>query len=224
MSAAVAGLRSIRPTRSYTNRRDVTRVGCGSVKVQGVHTAISLDLIRFPPMLSCRKARAVTRYAWNPANRKPGDPTVLADLGGWKCRLTSPFYLDFGGVCEWHGDPNRWGVVMRNIHPEDVNPNGCGIVKVQGVNGAIRLEVTRAALPRVLSCRKARAITRFAWNPAHREPGDPTVLAEPPGWRCQVTVPSAPDGGGICERPRNPNAWGILMQNADIHTVYVPRR
>jgi len=98
----------------------------------------------------------------------------------------------------------------------------CSIVKAQGVQGAIRLHVIRLALPRPLSCRKARA-ARFAWNPDNRRPSDRSVLADPRGWHCRVNSRSTPDAGDICERPGRPNAWGILMGNVDVPTEYVPR-
>jgi hypothetical protein len=97
----------------------------------------------------------------------------------------------------------------------------CGGITVQGTEGPITLRVLRLAAPKRLRCRRARAVARHAWLPAHRMSGDPQVLADPPGWDCRVTSRDDPDGGGICERD-DPLAWGILMSNEDRHTIYVP--
>jgi hypothetical protein len=99
----------------------------------------------------------------------------------------------------------------------------CGVLSVRGSTGATvtRLQIVRAAPAKLLSCRRARALARFAWKPSNQKPGDPGVLADPAGWDCHIVAQGAEHPSGECERDKR--VAFFMFNRDDRGGTYVPQ-
>jgi hypothetical protein len=69
---------------------------------------------------------------------------------------------------------------------------------VQAANGPLRIEID--VVTGTVSCRRARAVTMFAWSLKHRSRQGNKFLGEPSGWSCAVARATSPAVAGSCVR------------------------
>jgi hypothetical protein len=106
---AVAATAVAAPAGAATPKRD-----CGTLTVRSIARsgALTLRVIRLgADTLTCRRARAVARWAYRHASRT--DHAVLGDPPGWTCRGV-PTDPDGGGICRRRGSGDAQGVLILN--------------------------------------------------------------------------------------------------------------
>lgn len=81
---------------------------------------------------------------------------------------------------------------------------------VQAATGALHVEIdiTHGRT----SCRRARAVTAYAWSPRHRSSQGNKFLGDPAGWRCAVARATNPAVAGTCRRKTD----GVTVTAYDI--------
>lgn len=74
----------------------------------------------------------------------------------------------------------------------------CGNMTVPGASGpvVVRIDVVRGSV----SCRRARAVTAYAWSPKHRSHEGNKFLGDPAGWSCAAGRATQPAVAGLCVR------------------------
>lgn len=77
----------------------------------------------------------------------------------------------------------------------------CGNMTVRGASGRVHVEID--VVRGHVSCKRARAVTAFAWAPAHRDYRGNKFLGDPHGWSCAVGRAAQPATAGVCVRRRD---------------------